>query len=196
MLTICFLPGTLIRTSEGEVPVETLARGDLVMTADGDAKPVIWLGRQTIISRFSDPVRNWPIRVSAGALADNVPSRDLLVSPDHALRVGDILVDAGALVNGVSIRRETRVPERFVYYHVELEDHALILAENTPAETFIDNVERRHFDNWIEHEALYPDGRPMDELPYRRAKAHRQVPSAIRAELAERARSIGLSSAA
>jgi hypothetical protein len=196
VLTICFMPGTMIRTPEGEVPVETLARGDLVLTVDGDAKPVLWLGRQTIVSRFADPLRNWPIRVAAGALADNVPSRDLLLSPDHGLRVADILVHAGALVNDVSIRRETRVPERFVYYHVELEDHALILAENTPAETFIDNVERRHFDNWIEHEALYPDGRPMEELPYPRAKAHRQVPSAIRAELAERARSIGLSPAA
>ena len=87
--------------AQGEVPVETLERGDLVLTADGDAKPVIWLGRQTIVSRFSDPVHNWPIRVSAGALADNVPSRDLLVSPDHALRVGDILVHAG----GVGERR-------------------------------------------------------------------------------------------
>ncbi len=196
VLTICFMPGTLIRTPDGEAPVETLARGDLVLTAEGDAKPVLWLGRQTIVSRFADPVRNWPIRIMASALADNVPSRDLLVSPDHALRVGDILVHAGALVNDVSIRRETLVPERFVYYHVELEDHALILAENTPAETFIDNVERRNFDNWIEHEALYPDGRPMEELPYPRAKARRQVPSAIRAELAERARSIGLWSAA
>ena len=34
----------------GEVAVETLAAGDLVLTAEGDAKPVRWLGRQTVSS--------------------------------------------------------------------------------------------------------------------------------------------------
>jgi hypothetical protein len=41
----------------------------------------------------------------------------------------------GALANGTSILREYDVPERFTCYHVELDDHALILAENAPAET-------------------------------------------------------------
>jgi hypothetical protein len=165
--TICFMAGTRIRTPDGEVAVEMLRRGDLVLTAEGSEKPVAWLGRQTISSRFADPVRSWPIRVKASAFGENVPARDLLVSPDHALLVEDVLIHAGALVNGTSIVRETRVPEVFVYYHVELDDHALILAENTPAETFIDNVERLAFDNWAEHEALYPDGKPIDEMPQR-----------------------------
>jgi hypothetical protein len=124
-------------------------------------------------------------------MGENVPSRDLLLSPDHALLVGGVLFHAGALVNGTSILRETHVPPTWVYYHVELEDHSLILAENTPAETFVDNVERRNFDNWAEHEALYPDGKPISELPYPRAKGGRQVPPRIRALLAERAVLIG-----
>jgi hypothetical protein len=70
---------------------------------------------------------------------------------------------------------------------VELADHALILAEGTPAETFIDNVDRLGFDNWEEHEALYPDGKEMAELALPRAKSHRQVPPPIRARLARRA---------
>jgi hypothetical protein len=89
-------------------------------------------------------------------------------------------------VNGTSIARETDVPETFIYYHVELDDHSLILAESTPAETFIDNVDRLSFDNWQEHEALYPDGKPIVEMPYPRAKAHRQVPRAVREKLAKR----------
>ncbi|WP_374545616.1 Hint domain-containing protein, partial [Rhodoblastus sp.] len=190
-ITICFMAGTLIRTPAGEVPVETLKRGDLVMTTDGSAKPVVWLGKQTVRSLFADPVRNWPIRVKAGALAHDAPARDLLVSPDHALLVGGMLIHAGALVNGASIVREATIPSVFVYYHVELDDHSLILAENTPAETFIDNVDRMNFDNWPEHEALFPDGRHIAELSSPRAKSRRQVPLTIRAALDDRARQLG-----
>ena len=191
-LSICFMAGTMIRTPEGEASIETLKRGDLVLTVDGAAKPVSWVGRQTISVRFADPTRSFPIRIKAGALADNVPSRDLLVSPDHALLIDGVLVHAGALVNELSITREAQVPDSFVYYHVELDDHSLILAENVPAETFVDNVERLHFDNWGEHEALYPGGRAIAEMPFPRVRSRRQLPEAIASALLERARLIGL----
>ena len=184
---ICFMAGTSIRTPGGEVAVEMLKRGDLILTRDGRTMSVSWIGRQTISTRFGDPLRVLPIRFIAGALAENVPSRDLLVSPDHAILVGDVLIQAGALVNGTSVRRETNVPQTFTYYHVELDDHSLILAENTPAETFVDNVDRLAFDNWEEYEVLFPEGKPIVEMPYPRAKAHRQVPRAIREHLAARA---------
>jgi hypothetical protein len=193
---ICFMAGTMIRTPEGEVAVETLSRGDLVLTAEGVARPVSWLGRQTVSTRFADPLRVLPIRIKAGALAENVPSRDLLLSPDHAVLVDGALIHAGALVNGASILRESAVPEIFTYYHVELDDHSLVLAENTPAETFVDNVERLAFDNWAEHEALYPQGKSMMELPYPRAKGRRQIPVYVRVLLAERAEIIGASTPA
>jgi hypothetical protein len=184
---LCFMPGTRIRTPKGEITVETLSRGDLVTTADGRAAPVAWIGRCTVATRFADPLRVLPIRVKADALGDKTPSRDLLLSPDHALLVDGVLVHAAALVNGSSIVRETNVPAQFTYYHIELDDHSLILAEDTPAETFIDHVDRLAFDNWQEHEALYPDGHAIIEMPYPRAKAYRQVPRAICERLAERA---------
>jgi hypothetical protein len=187
----CFYAGTMVRTPDGEVRVETLKRGDLVLTSDGRSIPISWLGRQTVSTLFSDPLRVLPIRIKAGALAENVPSRDLLVSPDHAILVEGALIQAGALVNGSSIVRERNVPRVFTYYHVEVDDHSLILAENTPAETFVDNVDRLGFDNWAEHEALYPDGKPINELPYPRAKSHRQVPVSIRVMLGARAQAIG-----
>ncbi len=185
--TPCFLAGTLVRTPEGDAAVETLKAGDLVVTHDGRSVPVSWLGKQTISMRFADPLRVLPIRVKAGALADNVPARDLLISPDHAVLIGGALVQAGALVNGTSIVREVRVPVTFVYYHVETDDHSLILAEGAPAETFVDTVDRLNFDNWAEHQALYPEGKTVEPLPYPRAKSHRQVPVHIRVRLAERA---------
>ncbi|MCW2283009.1 hypothetical protein M2323_000844 [Rhodoblastus acidophilus] len=183
----CFVRDVLIATPHGNVVVQDLKPGDLVLTADGRAAPVEWLGRQTISTRFADPLRALPIRIKAGALGENRPARDLLLSPDHALLLGGALIHAGALVNGTSIVRETNVPKVFTYYHVELADHALILAEGVPAETFVDNVDRMAFDNWAEHEALYPQGKAIAELPYPRAKAARQVPIAVRKILAERA---------
>jgi hypothetical protein len=182
---MCFMPGTRIMTPAGEVPVENLTPGDLVQTVEGRSVPVRWIGRQTVASLFADEL-HLPVRIRAGALADNVPSRDLLTSPDHAFLVDGILAHAGALVNGTSIVREGEVPEKFVYYHVEVADHSLVLAENVPAETFIDNVDRQRFDNWDEYQALNPEGTTMTELPYPRAKAYRQVPRATRNRLEQR----------
>jgi hypothetical protein len=179
------MPNTLVRTPTGEVAVEDLTIGDLVQTHDGRSVPVRWIGRQTIASHFSDELR-LPILIKAEALGKNMPCRDLMVSPDHALFVDNVLIQAGALVNGTSIVRERNVPAIFTYYHVEVDDHSLILAENTAAETFVDNVDRANFDNWHEYQALYPEGKAVLELAYPRAKACRQVPRAIRERLAAR----------
>ena len=80
------------------------------------------------------------------------------------------------------------MPERFTWFHVELDDHALILAEGVPAESFVDNVTRRRFDNFADYEALYGDtGATIAELPAPRIKSARQLPQALRARLAARA---------
>jgi hypothetical protein len=183
----CFLRGTRIATPNGEAPVEELRIGDLILTASGQSSPVRWIGRSTVSKRFADALRSYPVRVRAGALADNVPVRDLLLSPDHALLVDGVLAQAGALVNETSIIRELTIPDTFEYYHIELDDHSLILAEGVQAETFVDNVDRMRFDNWSEFETLYPNGKTVEELPYPRAKAHRQIPASLRARLALRA---------
>jgi len=175
----CFMPGTRIATPRGPIQVEDLAIGDLVTTSDGKTAPVKWLGRQTISRVFANPNRVLPIRISAGAFDENLPERDLLVSPCHAIFVDGVLAQAGALVNGSTIVRETQVPKTFTYYHVELENHSLILAEGLPTETFVDNVDRLGFDNWDEHRNLYPEGAAIKELPYPRAASARQVPRAI-----------------
>jgi hypothetical protein len=182
---ICFMPGTRIATPDGETPVEALAIGDLVLTSEGQPVPVRWIGRQTVSRLFTDELR-LPVCVKANAFADSVPRRDLHLSPDHALFVDGVLAHAGSLVNGVSIVRSPDLPAVFTYYHIEVGGHALILAENAPAETFVDNVSRMNFDNWREHEALEPTGAPDVEMAYPRAKAYRQVPRAIHDRLAER----------
>ena len=177
----------MILTERGEIPVEDLIVGDKIVTMSGMIAPIAWIGRRKVAARFSDPLRAWPIRIAAHALAENVPSRDLRLSPDHAIFLDGILVQAGALVNGTSIVRESAIPEIFSYYHVELSDHELILANNVPSETFIDNVSRLGFDNWKEYAALHPGANTIKERPCPRAKAYRQVPRIIHATLAARA---------
>lgn len=180
---ICFCEGTRIATPAGPRAVETLVAGDLVLTQDGAARSVRWMGRQTVSTRFGG-ARVLPVRIRAGALGDGLPERDLLVSPDHALLLDGVLVQAGALVNGTTITREPRMPERFTYWHVELADHSLILAEGVPAETFVDAVSRAAFDNAAEHAALFPGAAPIAPLDLPRAQSPRQVPPALRARLA------------
>ena len=73
--------------------------------------------------------------------------------------------------------------ETYTVYHIETEEHEIILANGAPAETFIDNVSRRVFDNYAEFEALCGDVPEMEELPYPRAMSARQVPSKVKSRL-------------
>ncbi|HET9019466.1 MAG TPA: Hint domain-containing protein, partial [Acetobacteraceae bacterium] len=180
----CFTTGTRIATPAGEAPVERLRPGDPVRLADGSTAEVRWVGRQTIAARFVDPLLAWPIRIRAGALGPNLPRRDLLLSPGHAVLAGNVLAHAAALVNGSSIRRERRVPERFTYWHIELDTHALLLAEGAAVESYLDSCAEFAFDN--AHERM-PGSFPAEELPYPRCKSPRQLPRAVRDVLAVRA---------
>ncbi len=179
VLTLCFYPGTALATPTGEIKVEDIQAGDMLLTADGP-KPVRWIGQSHIHTGFADPLRTLPIRIRAGALGAGLPFRDLLLSPDHAIHLDGILVQAGALVNGTSILRDYDVPEQFTYYHVELASHELLLAEGVQAESFVDNVERMHFQNWDARTAPYE---AIVEMDMPRAKSARQVPAAIRRRL-------------
>lgn len=159
------------------MPVEVLRAGDRVCLADGGSAPVRWVGRSTVAARFADRLRVFPVRLRAGALGPDLPTRDLLLSPGHAVRIGGILAHASALVNGATIVRETAMPERFVYWHVELDTHALLLAEGVAAESFLDDWQELPFDDLADRPAPLPT---LTELPYPRCRAARQLPRALR----------------
>jgi len=151
----CFLAGTRISTPSGFVEVQELRVGDEILTAKGGRPSrVKWLGQQKISPDLLRPEQVNPICVTAGALGAGVPSRDLFLSSDHALFVEGMLVNAGALVNGGSIYQLGRMTKNFSYYHVETEAHELLLAEDCPAETYLDGTAIGSFDNEAERDGL------------------------------------------
>ena len=103
------------------MPVETLSIGDEVIAAEGQSRPVKWIGRRGYAHAFIrlNP-KVAPILIRRGALGDGAPASDLLVSPEHAIYVDDVLVPAKLLVNGDTIRPVMDL-KSVEYFHVELE---------------------------------------------------------------------------
>jgi hypothetical protein len=168
----CYCAGTRLPTPLGEVAVEALWPGDALLALSGDTASVrgaLWIGRTAVdLDRHPHPEQVTPVRIRAGAFAPDMPHRDLLLSPDHAVRLrdaeGEALVPIRLLVNGASIARE---PARCVvtYLHVELDRHALLLAEGLPAESYLDTGNRADFANGGPVGRLHPafNARSWDE---------------------------------
>jgi type VI protein secretion system component Hcp len=152
----CYCPGTLILTGHGEVPVETLAIGDTVMTMSGAARPIKWIGRRSYAGRFVLGQKDiLPVCIKAGAINENVPRRDLWISPHHAMYLEGVLIEARDLVNDVTVFQAERV-EKVEYFHIELETHDVLIAEGSLSESFIDDDSRNMFHNAHEFGTLYP----------------------------------------
>ena len=100
-VTACYAAGTRILTVRGEVAVEDLRVGDLVVTfAGGGAplKPVRWVGyRHVDLTTHPSPEQVRPVRLAAGTLAPGLPHRDLVLSPGHAICIDDQLIDVERL---------------------------------------------------------------------------------------------------
>ena len=135
----CFVAGTLILTPDGEIPVENLSPGDLVITQDDGPMPVRWIGQRTIAAtgKFA------PIRIKPGAFGEH---RGLMVSPQHRILIRDsmaellfgepdVLVAAKHLVNDNSVR----VCEGgdVTYVHILFDRHQVVFSEGLATESFL-----------------------------------------------------------
>jgi hypothetical protein len=157
----CYCGGTLIRTARGQKRVEELKIGDSVVTASGAARPIKWIGRRSYAGRFIASRKDiLPICIKACALDENVPRRDLWISPHHAMYLDGMLIEAKDLVNGVSIVQSEGV-DKVDYFHIELETHDLIVAEGALSETFVDDDSRGIFHNADEYLSLYAETAPQ-----------------------------------
>jgi antigen 43 len=157
---MCYAAGTAIMTDHGEMPVESLAEGDMVVTMQDGVSvpmPVKWMGVRTIdIANHPQPHTVAPIRIRAGAFAADLPRRDLLVSPAHAIYIDGKLVPANLLINHMSIVQDLHT-KSVTYHHVELDRHALILAEGLTSESYLDTGNRAYFANAGLATILHPE---------------------------------------
>lgn len=147
---VCYTAGTRILTPEGERPVEDIAAGDTVITlVNGEhvPQPVKWVGERFIrIATHPRPELVAPVRICQNAFGESLPARDLLVSPDHCILVDGKLIPAKLLINGMTIVQDRDVRSA-QYYHIELDSHAVLLAEGLAAESYLDTGNRAYFTN-------------------------------------------------
>ena len=153
----CLAPEARIRMATGEdVPIEALRPGMRVLTAEGKAAEIVWRGHRTIdLHRHPRPELVAPVRVRANAFGPGLPRRDLRLSPDHAVFVHDVLIPVRCLINDVTIRQET--VDAITWFHLELPEHEIVLAENLPVESYLDTGHRADFANGGGVTTLFPE---------------------------------------
>jgi hypothetical protein len=166
-VVVCFVRGTRILTVTGEVAVENLQIGDVVIDASGTLHPIAWIGHRSIdVARHPYPQTAAPIRIRRDALADNTPHRDVLLSPDHAVFIDGKLICARQLINGTTISQDMDWAA-VDYLHVELDQHAVLVADGLPAESNLDTGNRGFFANAGGPMALHPDLTDASDYPER-----------------------------
>jgi Hint domain len=156
---VCFAAGTLIRTPHGEVAIEDLNVGDLVVVSSGERRPVKWTGHRTfdlLDGPKTHPAR--PIRIAADAFGPGQPSENLYLSSPHSVCVdlcGETLIPVGNLVNGATIARCDT--DAITYWHVELDSHDILFANGLRAESYLAMGNRGMFER--ESLSAFAEGR-------------------------------------
>lgn len=148
----CFTAGTRIRTPSGEVAIESLRVGDLVLTADGSARALRWVGSRRLgaeVLAHNPSMR--PIRIRKGAMGEGLPSADLTVSPQHRILIrskiaqrmfasDEVLIAAKHLLPIDGVEVETELAE-VVYYHLLFDRHEVIFANGAASESLYTGAE-------------------------------------------------------
>ena len=135
----CFLRGTLIRTPDGEVPVEDLRPGMEVLTYDNGPQVLQWTGSR----RTACTAETAPVRFAKGSCGN---TRDLYVSPQHRMVVSgplaellfgeeEVLVKAKDLVNDRTVRPALELQEA-EYFHLLFGRHQILWANGALSESY------------------------------------------------------------
>ncbi|WP_215766140.1 Hint domain-containing protein [Gluconobacter cerinus] len=147
---VCFLADTLIAGPHGNIAVQDLAPGDTVTSyRDGQAysSTVSWAGKAHCVVRpeKADDEAGYPVRILENAIALGVPFQDMLVTSEHCLFLDGKFIPARMLVNGRSIYYDKSFTS-YDYFHIETEDHSVIMANGALTESYLDTGNRRAFE--------------------------------------------------
>lgn len=176
---ICFTTGTLIKTRSGEVAVEDLRVGDMVLTMDAGYQPIRWVGgRKVSAAELQINPKLKPIRICADALGPGLPQQDLLVSPQHRVVVrspiaarlfysAEILVPAKKLLElpGIFVDGGDAEVE---YFHILFDAHQLVWSNGAVTESLFTGPEALKFvSSEVREEiaALFPEILEPDFIP-------------------------------
>ncbi|WP_408740376.1 Hint domain-containing protein [Acetobacter senegalensis] len=145
----CFLSDSMIRTPEGDVAVQDIQVGDSVVAyVDGQqqVRKVVWAGKTHVAVKagLPDDEAGYPVRILKDALAEGVPYKDMLVTPEHCLFFNGLFTPVRMLVNGASIFYDHSITS-YDYYHIETEQHSVIVADGVMTESYLDTGNRGSF---------------------------------------------------
>ncbi|WP_138933020.1 Hint domain-containing protein [Roseovarius arcticus] len=132
---VCFTRGTRLLTPRGYVAIEQLCPGDLLTTVDNGSSPVEWIGSTQMATGDALDAHNMrPIRLRRG---HHGLTRDIMVSPQHCVAVGDNFIRARHLaeIPGAGARVANGV-SRVEYFHVLCARHEVLIAEGMHTESF------------------------------------------------------------
>lgn len=149
---ICFCRGTRILTDRGEVLIEDLRIGDMVMTRDNGPQPLRWSGAKKVeaplLALFT---KMRPVRIAVGALGKNVPRDDLYISQQHRILVSskiaermfgesEVLIAAKHLteIDGIDIVADGAPVE---YFHLLFDRHEIICSQGAQTESLFTGQE-------------------------------------------------------
>ncbi|CCT61063.1 Hint domain-containing protein [Acetobacter pasteurianus] len=157
---VCFLSGSQIQTPSGKTLVEDLAIGDEIVAYVDDTeviRRVIWVGQAHCTVRPYLPLdqAGYPVRILKDAVSNGVPFKDMLITAEHCLFFDGKFVPVRMLVNGRSIFYDTSITS-YDYYHIETEEHSVIMADGMLTESYLDTGNRSAFRQTGEVVSLTP----------------------------------------
>lgn len=147
---ICYARGTEILTKNGNVKVEDLKLGMEIVTVGSINKNVLvskitsyhkllWVSSFKVSNMTEDV---YPVCIKKNTFSKDVPFKDLYISQDHSILINNRMVSGKELCNGTNIFKDKTV-KNIEYFHIELENHSVVLANGVLSESFLANEERK-----------------------------------------------------
>ena len=142
----CFVAGTMIRTDRGDMPVERLSVGQMVMTRDDGLQPIRWIGRRTLPAEGNMA----PVRIARNTFGEHgtvmvSPLHRILVRNEHAeLLFGsnEVLAAARDLIDGTHIQQIEGGQVQYV--HLLFDRHQVLWSEGLLSESFLPGPQTTH----------------------------------------------------